>query len=156
MFDETPAKAGDITHMTKFKLLIDKHEEYASAFVTKLGRYLIVLGNLWLKHHDVNISFAANTVTFDSPFCLKHCCSVPATVKGISTTIPENIALVTGSTFSRVASSHKLRRRHKVQVLEHFTISDVKLALKHYNSSSNPDIPTLDDNKIKDHVPEEY
>jgi hypothetical protein len=156
MFDETSAKAEDITHMTKFKLLIDKHEEYVLAFVTKLDRYLIVLENFWLKHHDVNISFAVNTVTFDSLFCLKHCCSVLATVKEISIIISKNIALVTKSTFSRVASSHKLRRRHKIQVLKRFTISNVKLTLKHYNSSSNSDISTLDDDKIKNHVFEEY
>jgi hypothetical protein len=46
MFDETSAKAEDITYMIKFKLLIDKHEEYILAFITKLGRYLIVLENL--------------------------------------------------------------------------------------------------------------
>jgi hypothetical protein len=142
--------------MTKFKLLIDKHEEYVLAFVKKLDRYLIVLENLWLKHHDVNISFAANTITFDFLFCLKHCCSVFATVKEISTIISKNIALITESMFSHVASSHKLRRRHKVQVLERFTISNIKLTLKHYNSSSNSDVPTFDDNKIKNHVLEEY
>jgi hypothetical protein len=156
MFDETSTKAEDITHMIKFKLLIDKHKKYVLAFITKLDRYLIVLENYSLMHHDINISFAANTITFDSLFCLKHCCSILATVKEISTIISKNIALVSKSTFSRVASSHKLRRRHKVQLLERFTISNIKLALKHYNSPPNSDISTLDDDKIKNHVLEKY
>ena len=44
-------------------------------FVTTLGRYHLTLGIPWLKHHDVKIDFASNSLTFESEYCLKNCVS---------------------------------------------------------------------------------
>ena len=73
-------------------------------FVTKLGHYPIILGLPWIHRHDVNVSFAKNTLTFDSKFCLNHYClhDNVVIVKGISIPIPKkpNIAMIAGSTFA--------------------------------------------------------
>lgn len=50
-----------------------KHTETLEVFITKLGQYPIVLGIPWLWKHDPHIQFMANTMTFDSEHCLKHC-----------------------------------------------------------------------------------
>ena len=62
------------------------------AYITKLGHmhHSILLGiPIWLKRHDVNIQFTRNTVTFDSGFCLHHCCDKTVRIHGISIPIPE-------------------------------------------------------------------
>ena len=75
-------------------------------FVTKLGHYPIILGLPWLCRYDVNVSFAKNTLTFNSEFCLYHCCSYSNAVmiKGISIPIPKkpNITMVASFTFARL------------------------------------------------------
>jgi hypothetical protein len=87
-------------------MTINGHHEIIPMFVTKLGHYPIVLGLPWLCRHDVNVSFAKNTLTFDSEFCLNHCCphGNAVMIKGISIPVPEkpNIAMVAGSTFARL------------------------------------------------------
>ena len=76
-------------------------------FVTKLGHYPVVLGLPWLRRHDVHIGFARNTLTFDSEFCLHHCCTHgnAVMIKGISIPTPEkpNIAMIASSTFTKLA-----------------------------------------------------
>ena len=107
VFDGRPTTSGDITHVAKAQLKIGQHTEALPLFVTKLGHYPMVLGNPWLKLHDVQIGFRANTVTFDSDYCLSHCLKEPIMVSGISSPIPEYrppVALVGGAAFSRMTT----------------------------------------------------
>jgi hypothetical protein len=60
-------------------------------FVPNLGHYPIVLGNPWLRLHDVAVRFASNTVTFSSQYCVNHCQSTPVTVQGVTEEPPEPI-----------------------------------------------------------------
>ena len=80
-------------------------------FVTKLGHYPGVLGLSWLRQHDFHIGFAQNTLTFDSEYCLHHCCMYgnAVMIKGISIPTPEkpNIAMTAGSTFMKLAKKKK-------------------------------------------------
>jgi len=59
--------------MTKIGLSINNHHEIIPAFVTTLGGSSLTLGIPWLKHHDVKIDFASNSLTFESEYCLKNC-----------------------------------------------------------------------------------
>src|SRR5215213_2925933 len=45
IIDDRLIESEDITHMTKIKMTIDKHEEYLLMFITKLDHYLFVLEN---------------------------------------------------------------------------------------------------------------
>ena len=68
-----------------FKLL--QHTEKASGFLTKLNPAVpIILGLEWLRLHDPSISWAKNTVTFNSHFCRQHCLKDghPITVAGLT------------------------------------------------------------------------
>lgn len=42
-------------------------------YVTKLGKYDIMLGKPWLTDHNPNIDWTTNIVTFNSDHCRKHC-----------------------------------------------------------------------------------
>ena len=89
---------------------INGHKEQIPIFVTKLGHYPLVLGLPWLRRHDTNIQFASNTFTFDSDFCLNHCCTTATSIKGISIPIPERIgqiSMIAGSTFTRTLRRKK-------------------------------------------------
>src|SRR5437868_2181104 len=66
VIDGRPISSGVITHLTRIQLKIKDHLELIPAFITKLGGYPLTLGIPWLKHHDVAINFASNTVTFES------------------------------------------------------------------------------------------
>ena len=57
VIDARPIECGDVTHLSKLTITIDKHTETLPLFVTNIGHYSIVLGILWLQHHDVHISF---------------------------------------------------------------------------------------------------
>ena len=51
--DGGPSSAGAITHVVKSTLNIDGHQETQTFFVTKLGKYNVILGKPWLKKHSV-------------------------------------------------------------------------------------------------------
>jgi hypothetical protein len=84
--DGSPAPSG--VHekaILDFKLL--EHTERASGFLTKLNPAVpIILGLEWLRLHDPSISWAKNTVTFNSHFCRHHCLKGghPITVTGLT------------------------------------------------------------------------
>jgi len=65
--------SGAITHITKIWLSINNHHAMIPAFVITLGGYHLTLGIPWLKHHDVKIDFASNSLTFESEYGLKNC-----------------------------------------------------------------------------------
>jgi hypothetical protein len=68
VIDGRPIESGDITHIAKVGLKIQKHKEQLPVFITKLGHCPIVLGIPWLRLHDVAIRFGSNTVTFGSQY----------------------------------------------------------------------------------------
>ena len=157
VIDGRASVSGDITHLTKVQLTIDKHVETLPMFVTKLGHYPIVLEMPWFRRHDVQIGFAANTVTFSSDYCLEHCCPVPASTKGISTPLPEkttNISLIAGSAFTRMVSR---KRRHQVEVVGSLTIAELKQAIQRLNKPSLANGDNEDnEQRVRSLVPEEF
>ena len=82
VIDGRPIESGDITHLARTRMELGGHSEELPMFVTKLGRYSMVLGIPWLRQHDVAISFASNTIRFSSQFCASHCLSRPTEIKG--------------------------------------------------------------------------
>jgi len=73
VIDGRPVSSGAITHITKIGLSINNRHEMIPAFVTTLGGYHLTLCIPWLKHHDVKIDFASNSLTFESAYCLNNC-----------------------------------------------------------------------------------
>ena len=107
VIDGRPIESGLITHMTKLKMTIACHQEKILLFVTNLGHYSIVLGLPWLQYHDVNICFLKNVVTFNSNYCLQHCCENgnATSITGISIPILDKkpkIAMIAGSTYTNL------------------------------------------------------
>ena len=94
VIDGRPIVSGMITHLVRAKLQIPHHVEDAFVFVTGPGHNLLVLCIPWLQHHDVNIRFILNKLTFDS----EQCCTnhnahgSPTWIKGLDF-IPEWPAL---------------------------------------------------------------
>lgn len=149
VIDGRPIETGPITHLTKIKMIIDKHEESIPMFVTKLGHYPVVLGLPWLKRHDVSIKWSTGTVTFDSTYCHKHCSLVTATIRGITSPLPErhlNISLIGGPAFGRISSA---KSRDLVASLGHITVHDIDQEIKaRSNDAPEP--------KAHELVPEQY
>ena len=71
--DGGPSSAGAITHVVKSTLNIDGHQETQTFFVTKLGKYNVILGKPWLKKHSPNIDFDKDVVCFHKAYCRHHC-----------------------------------------------------------------------------------
>ena len=49
VIDGRPIESGTITHMTKLRMIIDKHQEELPLFITNLGHYPMVLGIPWIQ-----------------------------------------------------------------------------------------------------------
>ena len=88
VIDGRPISSGAITHLTRVQLKIKDHLELIPAFITKLGGYPLTLGIPWLKHHDVAINFASNTITFESEYCLMNCTPDVTGTEGVGEEIP--------------------------------------------------------------------
>ena len=58
---------GDITHLVIIDLDINGHQEHHTAFLTKLGNYLLVLGLPLLQHHNPLIDREWDTIDIVSP-----------------------------------------------------------------------------------------
>jgi len=152
VIDGHPIESGIITHLTKLSMNINGHKEQIPMLITKLGHYPLVLGLPWLRRHDTNIQFASNTLTFDSDFCLTHCCTTATSIKGISIPLPERIpevqldqiAMIAGSTFTRT-----LRRKKGI-------IGAFKMTIYEINRALQQEEDTTDEAKIKALVPAEY
>lgn len=72
--DGSPTPAGAVNEQAILDFRLFKHSERASGFLTKLNSAVpIILGLEWLRLHDPIISFAKNTITFNSDFCHKSC-----------------------------------------------------------------------------------
>jgi hypothetical protein len=69
-FNREEDKSATITHFLVGDLkLHDYLDKKAFLFATRLSRYLIILGLLWLKLHDLKLSFRKETILFNSAFC---------------------------------------------------------------------------------------
>ena len=88
VIDGQPVSSGAITHITKIGLSINNHHEMIPTFVTTLGGYHLTLGIPWLKHHDVKIDFASNSLPFESEYCLKNCVNDVTMAYGIECNNP--------------------------------------------------------------------
>ena len=93
VIDGRPIASAMITHLVRAKLQIRHHVEDAFIFVTRLGHYPLVLGIPWLRHHDVDIQFILDKVTFNSERCCTHhnAHGRPTWIKGLEF-IPERPA----------------------------------------------------------------
>ena len=144
--DGRPIESGDVTHLTKLTMTVDKHTETLLLFVTKLGHHPIVLGIPWLRHHDVHISFSKNTLSFDSNYCLTNCATTAATTKGISIPIPEKqghqICMINTVSFRR------LTRKLAEYKIFSASLQEINAALK--------DTQPTNEELIKKHVSPEY
>jgi len=65
--------AGQITHLVRLPIEIQRHKEVLPCFVTKLGQQPIILGIPWLQLHDASISWRNHTITFASEYCRQNC-----------------------------------------------------------------------------------
>lgn len=83
--------SGDVSHRNCLGLHINAREETHLASNTKPRYSALVLGIPWLQAHNVSISFAHNTSTFDSAYFHDHCLptrTTPTMATGISTPLP--------------------------------------------------------------------
>jgi len=101
--------SGAITHITKIGLSINNHHEMIPAFVTMLGGYHLTLGIPWLKHYDVKIDFASNSLTFESESCLKNCVNEVIMAYGIEEELPHFLRLMQHNVLSDVRSSTRTK-----------------------------------------------
>jgi len=89
VIDGRPVSSEAITHITKIGLSINNHHEMIPAFfVTTLGGYHLTLSIPWLKHHDVKIDFASNSLTFESKYCLNNGVNDVTRAYGIEEELP--------------------------------------------------------------------
>ena len=85
--DGSPAPSGAVYEKAILDFKLHQHTERASGFLTKLNPAVpIILGLEWLRLHDPSISWAKNTITFNSNFCRHHCLQDghPITVIGLT------------------------------------------------------------------------
>jgi len=109
VIDGRPISSGRITHTTSIDLVIDGHAEKANFYITKLGRYPIILGLPWMQYHDISIEFGQNRVQFKSRFCQRNCFNntSPLAVIGENTCLP--ITSISAAGFYKAAN----RRIHE-------------------------------------------
>ncbi|KAJ6436324.1 mRNA 3 end-processing YTH1 [Purpureocillium lavendulum] len=97
--DGRPSSAGDITHVAKLEMDIKGHKDRMLFYVTKLGKYDIILGKPWLTDHNPVINWSTNMVSFNSEHCRRHCMekgqyqlavtgASPLAISTASTTLP--------------------------------------------------------------------
>lgn len=71
--DGRTSSAGPITHYTDLRLSIRGHTETLRFYVTKLGRFQIILGKPWLNKHNPNVDWPNDRLAFNSSHCRKNC-----------------------------------------------------------------------------------
>ena len=54
--DRRPSSAGDITYVVKLDMEIKGYKEKMLFYVTKLGKYDVILGKPWLIDHNPNVN----------------------------------------------------------------------------------------------------
>jgi hypothetical protein len=71
--DGRTSSAGPITHYTDLRLTIRGHTETLRFYVTKLGRFQIILGKPWLNKHNPTVDWPNDRLTFNTSYCRKNC-----------------------------------------------------------------------------------
>lgn len=71
--DGRDSSAGAVTHFALLDLHIGSHSEQIPLYVTKLGRYSIILGHTWLRKHNPHPDYSRGLLSFNSLRCRKHC-----------------------------------------------------------------------------------
>ena len=77
LIDGTPISSGDITHTTvPLQMNVNyNHSESILFDIVSLGSVPVILGLPWLRKHNPSIIWSPEeTLKFNSPFCLQHCC----------------------------------------------------------------------------------
>ena len=67
--------AATIAHMAQVTFKIGDHHDEIWCFVTKLGKFSLILGMPWLELHDPQLSFKDRSMTFNSDYCMSNCLS---------------------------------------------------------------------------------
>jgi len=88
---EDPLSQGILRILQKLASRYRAVEKKLPLFIIQLGHYLIVLGILWLRLHDVLVCLASNTVIFSLQYCTTYCHYVPVTVQGVTEEPPEPV-----------------------------------------------------------------
>jgi hypothetical protein len=70
--DGERSEKGPVTHFNPVILTTGGNEEPIALDITNVG-HDIILGKPWLDKHDPIIRWKDSTLTFDSPYCQKHC-----------------------------------------------------------------------------------
>ena len=65
--------SGAVTYTVRVPVVFGGHTEMLQMFVTKLGRYSMLLGIPWLRTYNPYIRWAENVVIFESEYCRSHC-----------------------------------------------------------------------------------
>lgn len=71
--DGRPSSAGDITHVAQLNQSINGHLEKMLFYVTKLGKYDVILGKPWLDDHNPHVDWSTNSIAFKSDYCRRNC-----------------------------------------------------------------------------------
>ena len=171
-FDGEIPRGGTISHSATFTLTIGSHVETITAYVTPLGHYPVILGISWLRHHDPDVRFGSNVVTFRSSTCLRHCLPSchPCTVHGLTEiprSFPGKTAPATNVSSQKPqtqislinASAMSTALRHEsCQEAGRFSIRDLDHALRLQQASSSlsasGDAPT--EEELRKVIPPEY
>src|SRR5258708_34387699 len=61
--DGTPNENGSIMEEVKVILQYGQHMEKVHLAVTNLGQQTIIIGHLWLTHHNLEVDWACQSVT---------------------------------------------------------------------------------------------
>jgi len=155
VIDGRPIESGQITHVAKFGLAIEEHQEELAAFVTKLGQYPVVLGIPWLRLHDVMVRFADNSLTFGSKRCQLQCTPGKHDYRITGTTTPPRHLEISAI---GLAPYHLLARKSKETGDKCFALSlaGVNEALTTVTPTEPPPTAEEELTKIKQHLPQEY
>jgi hypothetical protein len=79
-----------ITEYIILPVSIGNHNEYCLFFVTNLADNTpVIFGLPWLKRHNPYIDWAAMSLTFNSWYCLSHCCPQGLQTPPTAPTIPD-------------------------------------------------------------------
>ena len=145
VIDGRPIASGMITHLVCTKLQIRHHVEDTFFFVTRLGHYPLVLGIPWFRHHDVNIRFTFNKVTFDSEWCYTHhnAHGYPTLMKGLDF-IPERPAPRNRMAFIGCAALLHLHRKNRLDI-HSVSLRELNTTLKLASLSSKLKLATIND-----------
>ena len=107
--DGSPSIAGNITHAIDLTLQVNGHTETITCYLTKLGKYELLLGKPWLALHNPVINWKANSVLFNSKHCFSGCIKAhtgPVLVKGITQTKDAKFRRVSAISFDTLSRQH--------------------------------------------------